>query len=427
MTETLHIYTRVSTVTQEEQGTSLEVQLQLGITKAKELGFEYKHWNEGGKSSRFENLENRPVMKRLLLDIEDGNAHHLWAYTNDRLSRNDITQQTIKIALQRHGVKLYTKDGEYDLNNAHDKFIKTILDSMGEYENAMRAEKSRLGKINKLRKFPHSWIGGPPPFGYEIFAGQLVESTDESMWVHRMYELFVDGNSSAKIKNILDANSVKTRRCKPSWSLGSIQKILQNPLYLGSFEYRDKKLDETVTCQCPPLLSLNLWNAAQDRRKQVLQRKGQVNRSTKFYLLRDLMVCEHCGTPMGGRDKPQKGEHLYYCPSKEREWVKEQPSEDDKWQRGRGCGMARSLNIGRTDEIVVNTVSKTLSDPQHLHDLLRSRYQSEGDFKQRKALLRRHKRRSEKELQHIETSLCDLETEYRLNHVEESIYRRVRD
>ncbi len=40
--KTLHIYTRVSTTVQAEQGTSLESQRELGIEKANKLGYEFK-------------------------------------------------------------------------------------------------------------------------------------------------------------------------------------------------------------------------------------------------------------------------------------------------------------------------------------------------------------------------------------------------
>ena len=44
MTTILHIYTRVSSVIQQEEGTSLENQKQIGIRKAAELGFECRLW-----------------------------------------------------------------------------------------------------------------------------------------------------------------------------------------------------------------------------------------------------------------------------------------------------------------------------------------------------------------------------------------------
>ena len=54
---TLHIYTRVSTAVQADEGMSLETQRELGIKRAKELGFEYQVWNEGGRSSNHEGVD----------------------------------------------------------------------------------------------------------------------------------------------------------------------------------------------------------------------------------------------------------------------------------------------------------------------------------------------------------------------------------
>jgi hypothetical protein len=62
MNDILHIYTRVSSVIQQEEGTSLENQKQLGIKKATELGFDFRLWNEGGQSSFYDDLSNRPVL-----------------------------------------------------------------------------------------------------------------------------------------------------------------------------------------------------------------------------------------------------------------------------------------------------------------------------------------------------------------------------
>ena len=53
MKETLHIYTRVSTKVQNDDGTSIDTQIELGIRKADELGLNYKIWNEGGASSNY--------------------------------------------------------------------------------------------------------------------------------------------------------------------------------------------------------------------------------------------------------------------------------------------------------------------------------------------------------------------------------------
>ena len=79
MQETLHIYTRISSRSQED-GTSLETQTDLGIEKSKDLGMKYKLWNEGTQSSHHEDLLNRPKIVELLQEIEDGKVKHLFVF-----------------------------------------------------------------------------------------------------------------------------------------------------------------------------------------------------------------------------------------------------------------------------------------------------------------------------------------------------------
>ena len=80
MTEILHIYTRVSTRVQDDEGTSLATQKELGVAKSKELGMKHKVWNEGAASSHHEDLVNRPILVQLLSEIENGAVKHLFVF-----------------------------------------------------------------------------------------------------------------------------------------------------------------------------------------------------------------------------------------------------------------------------------------------------------------------------------------------------------
>ena len=131
-TETLHIYTRVSTERQKTDGTSLETQLELGTKRSQDLRFMLKHWNEGGASSHHESLDARPVLSELLSEINAEQIKHLWVYDQSRLSRNDFVASAIRYACQKHGVTLYTKDGVFDLSNPSDMLLKQIMDAMVE-------------------------------------------------------------------------------------------------------------------------------------------------------------------------------------------------------------------------------------------------------------------------------------------------------
>ncbi len=425
MTETLHIYARVSSSAQEEQGTSLTSQTEAGIAKAEQLGFEHIIWNEGGQSSRFEDLANRPVLRKLMLQIEEGIIKHLFVYNTDRLSRNQKTWGGIRWKMKEKQVKLHTPTGIIDLSSHLDSLLIGILSEISAYDNALRSERSQIGKLAKVKA--GFWMGGPPPFGYQLNSGKLVENPAESKWLRRVYQLSLEGIPAHQIKTDLEKNGILTRRKSKSWSMGSIQKILRNEMYLGEYNYHDKKLDETVRCKCPQTVPTDLWNQVQTKRLRNLERRGQNARTENFYLLRNLMYCGHCQTPMTGRWKPKNHEYLYHCPHRERQWVKQPPADDQKWDRRRGCGLKRSLNIPRTNKIVWDAVSQTLSDPHKLNALLKDKFEDDGNFDARHQHEKRQIRRLKGELRKIEKSLSNLETEYRLGQVEQSIYERVFD
>ena len=411
MSETLHIYTRVSSIAQQEEGTSLETQRELGIKKAEKFGFEHRIWNEGGASSNYEDFENRPVLLDLLSEIKKGQVKHLWVYDNDRLSRNEFMAQTIRATLKKHSVTLYTDSGKFDLNNPHDNFIKTILDGVAQLDNTQRAERTRMGKLKRVQQ--GYWMGGPAPFGYKIQNKKLIRDDFESGWVEKIYQWYAIGKSVEWIKSELDKNGVYPRRQKNLWSLGSIQKILQNTHPSGHYSYRDSKTGEAVKVKCPAIVSKNLWNQCQEKRRHILDRKGQKNRTKKFYLLRDLMYCGHCGGRMAGRIKESKNEQLYYCPHRERAWKIKSPDKHEKYARDKGCGLKRSLNIKKTDDLIMKEIGSNV----FLQKIMMETYNhfsgqgrvNENDHTEIEGL-KLKKRKLEKELDHATNVFSEIKT-----------------
>ena len=430
MTETLHIYTRVSSASQED-GTSLETQKELGIKKSKELGMKHQLWNEGAASSHHEDLLNRPKMIELLQEIESGNLKHLFVYNNDRLSRNDQTQFIIKNAIMKNGVMLYTKDGTYDLNNPTDKLMKSLLDGVAEYDNAIRAERSRMGKLNKVRN--GGWYGAPPPYGYEIVDGKLSIHPEESKTVKKIYKWFNDGKPIADIKRLLDKEGITARR-GGLFNTGSINRLMQNTHHIGYYTYTDKKSGETVSVVCPPLVDETLWNRVQERRQKIFDRKGQNNRTKRFYLLRNLMYCGECGSQMSGRIHEIRNERLYFCPNKMRNWKKSKPTQDTKYKRGQvgdyGCDMNRSLNIPITDEFVWKSVVKTVAKSSTLKEgfkteVLQSKFATDEEIKSELKNQKTKSQRLRGELGRIQSSIADVETNNLLQKYDAEVYSKI--
>lgn len=370
MSEIFHIYTRVSSVAQADDGMSLDFQRDIGIGRAKELGFEFRLWNEGGKSSHHEEIDKRPVLSQLLAAIQGGVVKHLYVYDQSRLSRNDYVSSLFRFQCQKHGVTLYNKEGKYDLANPQDQFLKQILDAVGQFDNSQRAERSRLGKLARVKQ--GCWLGGPPPYGYLIENRKLVINPKESVWVERIFEAYADKTASMDIKVMLDANGVIPRRQGASWSLGSLQALMNNTHYIGYWDYRDGRSGEQVRVDCPRVVSSDLWRRVQQTKAFHTERRHLINPVKHFYMLRGLLKCAHCGTLLGGIISDKQKKHHYYCPRKERLWSKQQLSEDEKWKRGRACAMTRSLSIPETDELVWSAVLKVLSKSSLLKEKVRS-------------------------------------------------------
>ena len=65
---------------------------------------------------------------------------------------------------------------------------------------------------------------------------------------------------------------------------------MKNTHYVGYYDFTDKKSGETVLCSCPAFIDETVWNEVQEKRQKVYERKGQVNRTKRFYLLRNLII-----------------------------------------------------------------------------------------------------------------------------------------
>ncbi len=421
----LHIYVRVSTQAQQDQGTSLDSQRELGVKKAEELGFEWKLWDEGGRSSHHEDIAQRPVLHELYQAIRHGEVKHLWVYDQSRISRNDQVASIFRYECNKKGVTLYTKDGVFDLSNATDKLLKQLLDAVAEFDNATRAERTRLGKINRVRN--GMWHGGPPPFGYKLVQHKLVVEESEAKWVRRIFDEVIKGSSAIQIKKVLDSNGVSTRRAKSGWSIGSINSLLKNTHYSGFYVFTDSKSEQQIQVQCPSIVDSALWSQAQFKRSPTVLRKTQKNATEKhFYLLRDLMYCAHCGRPISGRILASRSEFSYYCPSRERQWVTDGGSKA-KWQRGLGCGFTRAMNIKQADEVIWEFVKSLHMNSSILKEEVRTRIfkengvqvRSEAEFKALQAKLKHLQRRHTA----LSETLGDLEANRLLKQLNEVSYQ----
>ncbi len=350
----LHIYLRVSSDTQKTDGFGLENQKELGLKVSKIKGMKPIIHNEGSKSSNLETIEHRPILKNLLIKIDEGDIKNLWVYQMDRLSRNDVVSFQIRQKLKKNNVKLFVNDSnEYELDNPTDKLMFTIMEGISEFDNSIRTERLRRGKLSKIKN--GGWKGGPPPYGYEIEKGELKPNNYEKKWVKKIYEEYLNGQTIYQIKKYLMKNGVLSRRGNIVWSDQSIRKILENTHFEGYYFYTDKKLNETVRVQCPQILPLSLIKKVRQKVSNSTYKSNYIKYDT---LLRDFLVCGHCGSKFGQRISKSQYKNHYFCRGngerlRSKEGITDFLCKTDN-------GRVRSLFIDDTDTFIWSKVVDTL-------------------------------------------------------------------
>ena len=356
--EKLHIYLRVSTDPQAEEGFGLENQRDLSKAVCSSKGWTPIFYDEGAESSSNEDINSRPELVRLLGEVDRGVVKHLWVYEIDRLSRNDTTKFLIRKKLKDQGVTVWVGAGSvFDLTDHRDRLLYGIMSEIAEFDQAQRTERLRRGRLSKVKI--GGWKGGPPPYGYKIVDGFLVEDTQKSKWVRKIYQWYRDGESQQSICSKLLSNGVETPRGGIIWNANSVLKILNNTHYDGYHYYTDKILDETVRVENPRLLDSSL--VAEVKEALSKRRVKKANNQKIETMLKGLLFCGHCGTQYGQRVLKHRYRRHYYCRGNEsrKRFVESQHKKRCIPENG---VRVKGLKIDQTDEFVWSLVIDTLSE-----------------------------------------------------------------
>ena len=371
--EKLHCYFRVSSAIQE-QGVSLNVEEMRGRKIAEERGLEFEPYMEGSQSSNSENLDKRPQLAKLLLGIKEGKVKHLFAWDMDRLSRNKRVSSLVLMEIEENGVPFYTDSGVGDTSIRDDMLMLEIKRLFASHDNALRTTRMKQSKLYRIKK-DGIWGGGQLPYGYTTEDKKLTPHKEESKWVKKMFKWYYDGKSIIWIKKQLDKNNVVARR-GGLFSTGSIMRLFKNTHYVGHYKHTDRESEEVIELTCPSIVDENIWIKVQEKINRNKERHKQVAKTTKnFYLIRHLLYCDHCSSPMHGRVKYRDhkiSDNFYFCPKKQKQWKQGNLTEEQRWVRGKvgdhGCDNNRAVNIPLLENFVCMRVKETLSNSHLLKE-----------------------------------------------------------
>lgn len=223
-------YLRVSTDRQAEHGLGLDVQRAAIAKWARENGHRIVSWASDEGVSGSNGLETRVALPDALGAIQDRRAAGLVVYRLDRLARDLVLQEQLLAEVKRTGGVVFSTsagEGAFLVDDPDDPsraMIRQILGAVAQYERSMIRLRLRSGRA---RKRESGYAGdGPPPFGYRVEGGELVEDYGEQKVLARIRELRADGRSLREIAATLTEEGYRPKR-SATWHPGSLRLIVK--------------------------------------------------------------------------------------------------------------------------------------------------------------------------------------------------------
>lgn len=328
-----YVYTRVSTLMQVE-GKSLEGQLKEIELYCKGCGIEIVNvYSDEGKSGK--SISGRPAFQRMLKDIvEKEEVDYVIVWKLSRFGRNaKDTLESLEI-LQKHGAQLIAKEEGLNSGSTMGKLIITILSSVAEMERENIIEQTKNGK--KYNALDGNWNGGAAPYGYNLVDKKLVENKEEAEVVRKIFDWFVNtdlgyNGITARLndehipprqtqrldRKAMQENDTEEKIYLPvveDWYATMVRKILDCPVYCGKIRWgyenvvkkdgKEKRVKNNevilVEGKHDPIITEELWNRAQEKRKETGVAFGRPDSNSEFIrnTFNGIAKCPNCGSGM---------------------------------------------------------------------------------------------------------------------------------
>jgi site-specific DNA recombinase len=300
------IYTRKSTEEGlQQEFNSLDAQREAGeafIGSQKLEGWQLvtDRFDDGGYTGG--NMD-RPALQRLLAAVESRLVDCVVVYKVDRLSRALMDFARIIEVLDRNGVSFVSVTQQFNTTTSLGRLTLNILLSFAQFEREIISERTR-DKMSAARR-KGKWIGGHPVLGYDIDpkGGRLIVNPEEAEQVRTLFEMYLEFGSLVPVLQ----EAARRGRLTKRWttedgrvrggqriSKGTLHGILTNAIYTGMVDHKGT----LYPGEHDRIVDQNTW----DRVHETLQRngadKGASIRNKFGALLRGLLFCVPCGTPM---------------------------------------------------------------------------------------------------------------------------------
>lgn len=207
-----------------------------------------------------ETISSRPVMQKLLSEVEQNIWDGIIVMEVERLARgNTIDQGIVAQTFKLSGTKIITPMKIYDPNNEFDEeyFEFGLFMSRREYKTINR--RLQRGRVTSVKE--GKYVASQPPYGYtrkkiENDKGFTLEPLkEEAEIVNLIFELYAVGElqedgtynrlGTGLIANKLNSMHIPSKKGK-GWVPSTIRDILINPVYIGKIRWNWRPANKKI-------------------------------------------------------------------------------------------------------------------------------------------------------------------------------------
>lgn len=308
------IYIRVSTEEQAAEGFSIHAQKDK-LTKYAEINdwTVIDYYIDDGISGK--NLAERPEVTRLINDVKSSKIENVLVYKLDRLTRNLKDLIYLIELFDEHNCTFNSQTEHIDTSNAVGRMFVKIIGIFAEFERENLAERVTFGYEQKTKEGNYTNCNGVFGYNYLIGKGILTVNKEEAIYIKKIYNWYLEGDSMLKIAKKMQDLKVPTKR-GGTWRQSTINSILTNPLYIGNIRYGVNKKNsfEVSGKNIIPIIKNDTFYNVQELINKRKKRKSTKPASDDTYYFK-VLKCSDCGSKYLARQQLQKGKNYitYRC------------------------------------------------------------------------------------------------------------------
>ncbi|MGB8031452.1 MAG: recombinase family protein [Terracidiphilus sp.] len=242
------------------------------------------HYDDGGFSGG--NME-RPALKRLMADIQEGKINTVVVYKVDRLTRSLADFAKIIERFDAQKVSFVSVTQQFNTTTSMGRLTLNVLLSFAQFEREVTGERIR-DKIAASKK-RGMWMGGFVPLGYELRDRKLHIHPEEAAIIRTIYSNYLRLGCVMALKDYLDQNEIRsnprsrfigTKTASTNFSRGGLYLIFRSHIYVGEIFHKGA----IYPGKHEAIIDRAQWNQVQDLLRGNRQGKRRKTRVTKASL-----------------------------------------------------------------------------------------------------------------------------------------------